>query len=1407
MRKLLGILFLILPSLISRGQNLSFSCPKDTILGCNNACFTIKGRIPDIHSLTDNYTFEDVTTISVCRPYDPPALPGQPTSLTVDDTYSTAITIPFTFPFFGVPYTSLVASTNGYLSFDVALAGAFSPWSLAGGDVPNAAYAGAMIMGPWHDIDPGVTTSPNRQIKYNVIGTAPTRKWVLSYYKVPLFSAGCNPLIDNTHQIVLHEATGIIEVFIQDKQQCPGWNNGKAMVGLQNMAKTIGIMPPGRRATDPPWGVVGMNEVWRFYPSNGPTLYRSVVLLDGTGTQVAVGDTVRVDENTFETSFPNICPPPGNSIYVIKTSYQRIDDPTATLFSLDTINVVRQPDLPVSATMTPTTCGASTGTITVTASGTPPYQYSLDGGALGNNPVFSGVGAGNHTVSSVDGTGCTGTATIDVTSVSSLPSTNTPTDCSCPGRNDGSITVTPGLGTGPFTYTISGAGTLPAPITVNGPGTFTNLPAGTYTISFEDALNCTGTTPAITIEAGAAISSTTVTASSCPGLNNGSATITATSGTGPYTFVMTGYTGTPPPPGPSATFTNLASTGFGLPYNVTITDATGCTGTRNVFIFQSAGLTGTITSTPATCSTVSNGTLTVTPTSGSGPYTYALDGSAFIPSANPTFITLTGVSSGNHSVVIKDNVGCTGTLNVIVNAGAGVNASAVFTPTNCPNVANGTINVNTTTGTAPFTYSLDGGPFIPAASPLSTFLNVASGPHTINVRDANGCTGTTSVTITSGPALTGTFTSTVTSCPGVSDGTVTVTPTSGTAPYTYQLDGGPFLPQSGATSHTFTNVSSGAHLVTLQDGIGCTGTVPTVVGAGPGLTAVTSNANPPCSGIADGSITIIPSLPGNYSFTLTPAGGGGVPVTQNNPTFAGLAPGPYTYAFTSLTSGCQGSGVTSLSTNPPITTTVSLTMPLCNGASNGIITLNPAGGVAPYEYSSDGGANFQNNSTFNTIPAGAHLIRIRDNEGCIKDTLVTLAEPTRLQASAFSTPGTCNGNDGNIIVTGSDGTPGYTYSINNGASYQNSNQFTVSGGSYPDVRVKDANGCVANTSVNVTLIDNMVIAPLPDTTICVGSTVRLIPLVSPEATVFQWSTPEDSSLVSTLNNPNIRTPDATPQDTVTYAVIAVWGVCARTDTVRVNILHKPVPHAGDDVAVCNYKRDTVLVGSVSDSSGPVLYAWTPANTATTPDQAITVVNPDSTQLYTLTVTDDYGCNFSVSDFVQVTVQPPVPANAGRDTIAVVGVPHQLIATGGVSYAWTPSSPLNNPSVYNPLATLTQDQLFVVVVTDAEGCLGSDSVFIQAYNGPRYYLPNSFTPNGDGMNDVFRAVPVGIKSTEYFRVFNRFGQLVFQTNRWLKGWDGTYQGAKQPSGTYIWMIKGTDKDGKIIEKQGTVMLLN
>lgn len=1700
MRRPLLLTVLLFGFIISGfAQNLSFTCPRDTVLGCNATCFTLTAQVPDIRSSSADYYIGNVTSESTCRPYIPPGAPGTSSQLNIDDKYSPSFTLPFGFSFYGRVYNNLVISTNGYVSFSTAYATLFSHYGIlnSGGflsattgtpvGLPSSLIDSLVIMGPYHDIQPGVTTSPTQKIVFNVYGTAPNRKWILSYYKIPLFD--CNSLIENTHQIILHENTGVIEIFMGSRQHCTTWNEGRALIGIQNGNRTKGKMAPGRTAADGLWGGTNMNETWRFVPNAGTPLYRGVELLDGSGAVVATGDTTRIDAGTLQTTFPNVCPPAGNSIYVVKTTYESIITPGTLIYSLDTVNVLRTPNLPVDATATATACGMSSGSITVNvAGGVGPYTYSIDGGAAQSSNVFINLSAGAHTITATDSGGCTNTITVTVTAVSSLTSTETHTNASCPGINNGSITITPTAGSTPYQYSLNGGpvqatnvfsnlaggnynitftdvngctgtksvtlttgsaitstasntntscnGAVDGTLTVTGTsgnapyqyslnsgpnqasGTFTGLVAGNYTVKITDANGCTGT-KVVTINNGSAGITMTVSAqpTGCPGASNGSVTLTPTSGTGPYTYSIDGV-----PFQSSPTFTGLAQGN----HMATVKDVNGCTGNRVVGISAGAALLSTIVATPATCAG-NDGSLTLTPTSGTGPYTYSIDGGTTFQASG----SFTGLVPGSYTLTFQDAIGCSGTKAGTITSSTGITGTASATQTSCPGATNATITATSGTGTAPFTYSMDGTTF----QVSNVFTGIAAGTFTITFKDASGCTGTASVTVTDGPAITGSATSTATTCLGAADGTVTVTPTiAGT--YTYSIDGGASQssnvfnnvsagahtvsfrdvagctgtanvsvtagPQVTATttttatscpgasdgsinvttsiagtytysldggasqsSGTFNNVSSGAHTITFQNTLGCSGSVNTTVNPGTALTGTATPTATSCSGVSDGTITVTPSVSsaytytinpggtiqnnnnvftglapgtysvmfqdnttgcqgtvsnititagsaltgtavatatscptvndgtititaggtGPYSFTLNPGGitqasniftnlapgtytinfttasgcigsvsgsytinagpyrtsattldqpncanindgiitivpgaeastpfasftltGPGGAISQSASTFNNLPPGNYTYTFTDAI-GCTGTGSAVLTTHSPLATTVNITMPLCNGNANGIIALNASGGGTPYQYALSPFSAYQSSGTFNTLTAGTYTIRIKDTYGCTKDTTVTLNQPTALIASAISNnPAGCDGNDGSVSVTGTGGTPAYQYSLD-GTTYQASTNFvTPNPGAYPNITVKDNNGCTATASATVLLIDIMFLNIGNDTTICAESRLTFLPQTNAGTNVFQWR-PLNAAVTppATIADPSIKNATVTPIDTAVYILHAEWGACVREDTVMVRILHKPIPYAGLDTAICDLSS-AIISGSASNLSGTVNFAWTPAANAATPNQATTVVTPPSTQVYTLTVTDNYGCNFSVTDQVVVVVQPPVPAFAGRDTIAAIGMPHQLFGTGGVSFEWTPPAPLNSATAQNPLAILYHDQQFVLKVTDYAGCIGYDTVFIQVYKDPGYYVPNAFSPNGDGLNDIFIATPVNIVKTNYFRIYNRLGQMIFETNEWRKGWDGSYLGKPQPIGAYVWVLQGTDKAGKTIQMKGTVMLV-
>lgn len=242
--------------------------------------------------------------------------------------------------------------------------------------------------------------------------------------------------------------------------------------------------------------------------------------------------------------------------------------------------------------------------------------------------------------------------------------------------------------------------------------------------------------------------------------------------------------------------------------------------------------------------------------------------------------------------------------------------------------------------------------------------------------------------------------------------------------------------------------------------------------------------------------------------------------------------------------------------------------------------------------------------------------------------------------------------------------------------------------------------------------------------------------------------------------------------------------------------------ADKDKSLCfNEKLDLRSLYNVSGYT--IVKDWS-VNGQLVPDPALV----DQSGLYELVVGNGQACFDTIR--VTVIVSSAIQVSVRQDTIAVSGLPLTLQATGGVSYLWTwypNDAVVSSSSVRNPVVRLKSDEyIFYVEVSDQAGCKAYDSLRIKVFKGPAYYIPNAFTPNGDGLNDLFSALPVGIKSTEWFRLYNRYGQMIFETSNPGIGWDGRFKGKPQDPGVYVWMIRGTGYNNKLIEMKGTVMLI-
>jgi len=256
----------------------------------------------------------------------------------------------------------------------------------------------------------------------------------------------------------------------------------------------------------------------------------------------------------------------------------------------------------------------------------------------------------------------------------------------------------------------------------------------------------------------------------------------------------------------------------------------------------------------------------------------------------------------------------------------------------------------------------------------------------------------------------------------------------------------------------------------------------------------------------------------------------------------------------------------------------------------------------------------------------------------------------------------------------------------------------------------------------------------------------------------------------------------------------------------VTVLPAPVATAGISDTICPGKSVQL------QGSGGGQYQWSPAtylSDSTSADP--TVEQPESTVAYHLTVTDANGCSSVNPAITTVVVTPPPKVFAGDDTSVVIGQPLQLNAvdvdsSGFTSYAWSPAQGLSDPNIADPTTVVTAEITYTVVATTPSGCSATGTIVIEAVTTIDIIVPNAFTPNNDGHNDILKVITFGIQSLKYFRVYNRWGQLVFNSSNEGVGWNGSISGQPAPTGAYVWMAAGVDYQGRPMQKEGTVLLI-
>jgi gliding motility-associated-like protein len=928
----------------------------------------------------------------------------------------------------------------------------------------------------------------------------------------------------------------------------------------------------------------------------------------------------------------------------------------------------------LATTFTNPTCGNNNGTITIGAvtGGTPSYTYSFNGGGFTAVVGYTGLAAGTYPIIVQDANGCqftTSRVIVNVPGPTALATTTTNASC---GSSNGTATIgaTTG-GTAPYTYSFNGSA-------FTATTSYTGLAANSYPVIVQDANGCQFTTTAIVVNStGPTALVTTHTDATC-GNSNGTVTIGATTGGVlplSYSFNAGGFSTT-------TSYTGLAAG----TYAVIVKDANGCTFTTSVTISNIPGPTAmVVTNTNTTCG-ASNGTLTIGAiTGGTTPYTYSVNASAFTITTS-----YAALAAGTYTVVVKDANGCTfTTTSTIVNIPGPTAVATTLTNTTCGN-SNGAVAIGVVTGGTPaYTYSFNGSPFTATIS----YTGLAAGSYTIIVKDANGCTFTTSVNLTNTPGPTAQATTINPSTCGLSNGAVNIAATTGgTPPYTFSFNGGGF---TGTT--IYTGLLAGTYAVIVKDANGCTFTVNPVVTnvAGPAALATTIT-NSTCGG-ANGAILIGATTGGTPPY-LYSVNGSVLSATTN---YTGLVANSYTVVVQDA-NGCQfTSTVTVSDLSGLIASITAITNVSCFGGTNGSVTVTASGSLAPYSYSLNGGL-FGASGTFSGLTQGVYTVVAKDGNGCTVSIPVTISQPSVLVGVLVSqTNVLCfGGTTGAATVSASGGTTPYTYSIDLGP-FVASPIFTGLAAGTHTITIKDGNGCTVIVTVTITQPPVLALTTSVVNAVCTAANGSAT--VTPTGGTPNYSYLWTPGGITTATDAGITAGNYT-------VLVTDFNGCTQTTTVSVgsNPGATAVISSSANVSCTGANDGSATVSMGAGATPPFTYAWTPGSQTTV---TATGLAPGT---YNVTVTDGNGC---ISTANVTITQPTILAQTFTTTnVSCFGGSNGLITinpsggTPGYTYFWTPGS-----FTTQTISSLTAGT-YTCVFTDANGCSHTASTIVTQPTG-------------------------------------------------------------------------------------------
>lgn len=864
--------------------------------------------------------------------------------------------------------------------------------------------------------------------------------------------------------------------------------------------------------------------------------------------------------------------------------------------------------------------------------------------------------------------------------------------------------------------------------------------------------------------------------------NDGSVTVNPTGVPGPFTYLWsTGST--------NQTINNL---GPGT-YTVTVSANNGCiTNSASVtLVATGAAINLNPSITPVSCFGGNNGQVEVNPTGGVGTFSYQWN-----PNLGNTN-TISNLPAGSYTVTVSDQAGCSISATYIVNEPTPLNLVPTQTNVLCNGGATGSASVSVSGGTGTYQYSWSNG-----AGNVPSINYISAGNYTVTVTDGNGCSLSQSFTI-SEPTILSVSIPTINhpSCFGNNDGSLIASGNGGTTPYNgYTWSNN----VNGASNNT---LSSGTYTVTLTDANGCTATTSATLINPTLLTiSISQTGDVSCFGGNDGFIEASSAGgTGSLSYTWTPG-------NYNTEDIQNLTAANYSVIVNDQ-NGCTATAQAIIQ-EPPLLTVdiISIIDASCYGYNDGSLEAQASGGTGNYNihWSPYGGTNL----IANQLSAGLYTITVTDQNNCTASDQATISQPAifTVQASV-SDDNICLGESTNLDVVNNGGIGNISYVWNN--SLQGA-QHTVSPiqGTHFVVVATDEQNCIAWDTLWV------MVNPLPQINFtfndaCENQTVNFVnnsSIALGSITNYQWDFGNNSGTSTQVNPSYSYTNDGTY--IITLTATSDQG-CSISEQQNIQIFDTPIASFSANITegcapLCVNFTDASQVNNSSINS----WNWSTNNQSFSNNQnpGYCFENPGIYDIM-LQVTSSQGCNnlIVLNDYIQVYPNPIADFTISSNNIPfsnpmVEFSDASLLAS---NWLWNFGDGFMASNIQHGTHTYadTGNYCITLTVSTSQGCTDQTDRCLHIFPDFNIYIPNTFTPNGDKINDNFYVYGNGIKTVNML-IFNRWGELIYETDNIEVGWNGLIGSSQTEAaqGVYVYKIEVTDFKNDVHTFYGNVNLL-